>query len=168
MRSIVIAEDELLLRQALIKQIKTHCDYDVVHESPNGEDALKWLRSHPADILLTDIRMPKMDGIQLLASLKEEQLPVKTIIISGYDDFQYVQQVLRLGAADYLLKPVSCENLHQVLETVSSAIVRQEIDENLQKTALLLELKQSGRYYPSVSVPKLLDPFPTGGITACC
>jgi len=109
---LVLVEDEKWVRTALRKVVeKADFPVRVVHEASNGMDALDWLRLHEADLVLTDILMPVMDGLTLLEELQTNHSAVDTVIISGHDDFKYVQQALRRGAFDYMLKPVEQEEL---------------------------------------------------------
>lgn len=83
----------------------------VLHEASNGIEAWDWLAAHEADLVLTDIRMPVMDGLTLLQEMKRSRHPADVMIVSGHDDFAYAQQALRLGARDYLLKPVETDEV---------------------------------------------------------
>lgn len=89
-----------------------------VETAENGHKALEWIRSNRCDLLITDIRMPVMDGIRLLRALREENHKVKCILLSGYAEFEYARQGIRLGALDYLLKPVQQEQLVETVENV--------------------------------------------------
>ncbi|MDP4098841.1 response regulator [Paenibacillus sp. P96] len=104
---ILLVEDEKWVRTALRKVIeKINLPFAVVHESSNGMEAWKWLEHSHADIVVTDIRMPVMDGLTLLKQIREKLKQTDTIIVSGHDEFAYAQQAVRLGAFDYFLKPV--------------------------------------------------------------
>ena len=81
----------------------------------DGEEGLRLIREHRRDIVLTDIRMPNMDGIELLAALKKERMPCKVIFFSGYTDFEYARQAVRLGAFDYLTKPHSVDDIKDIV-----------------------------------------------------
>jgi len=110
--SILLVEDEKWVRTAIRKVIeKIGPFFSVVHEAPNGIEALDWLEANEADLILTDIRMPVMDGLALLEAVRERGVRAEVILISGHDDFAYAQQALRLGALDYVLKPVEKEDL---------------------------------------------------------
>lgn len=78
--------------------------YRLIGEASDGEQALEICRRSAPDILITDMKMPRMDGIALLRVLQKEKIQMYVIILSGYDDFQLVREAMRLGAADYLLK----------------------------------------------------------------
>lgn len=118
MKSILLVDDERWVRIALKKTIeKTRLPFQVVHEAANGQEAMQWLNEHHADLVMTDIRMPMMDGISMMRELLESRgkLP-GIIVVSGYDDFLYAQHAMRLGAFDYLLKSVEVEDMQLCLE----------------------------------------------------
>lgn len=100
----------------------------------NGLQALNMLREREYDLLITDIRMPLMTGIELLETLREEKNEVAAILLTGFAEFEYAQQGLRLGAVDYLLKPVQQSELIQTAEKgLSMARLAKERRERLMK-----------------------------------
>lgn len=118
MNTILIAEDEKFIRLGLKTMIqRSPVPVGEILEARDGEEALALLRTHPADLVITDIRMPKMDGIQLVSQLNTMGgEPPMVLVISGYDDFSYAVEMLRNGVQDYLLKPVERERLYETLE----------------------------------------------------
>lgn len=98
----------------------------VVDTAENGRKALDMIRSRNVDLLITDIRMPVMDGLRLLTELRGENRRIKTILLSGYAEFEYARQGLRLGAIDYLLKPVQQEQLIRTVEKALESDMREE------------------------------------------
>ncbi len=109
---VLLVEDEKWVRTALRKVLEqSNLPLEVLHEASNGMEAWDWLASHEADLVLTDIRMPVMDGLALLQEMKQSRHPADVMIVSGHDDFAYAQQALRLGARDYLLKPVETDEV---------------------------------------------------------
>ncbi|MCI3921113.1 response regulator [Paenibacillus sp. TRM 82003] len=116
MYDILLVDDERWVRTALRKVIeKVQLPFRVAHEATNGVEAVDWMASNRADIVLTDIRMPVMDGLALLSELKRKGAAADVIIVSGHDDFSYAQQALRGGAYDYILKPVETDDLAKCL-----------------------------------------------------
>lgn len=103
----------------------------------NGKDALDMIREMKPDIILTDIRMPGLDGIRLLEEIQKLQMTSLVIIISGYDDFSYAQSAVRLGAFEYILKPVEAENLQNVLLKA-----KEEIEKNRKNSEYITKLKR--------------------------
>ncbi len=116
MLDLVIVEDEEIIRRGLICTIDwLKLGAKVVGEAGNGQEALEVIREKKPDVVLTDIKMPIMDGIALTEALRAEGNPAKLIYLTSYADFSYAQQALRLEVSDYLLKPVNEEDLGKAL-----------------------------------------------------
>lgn len=115
MYRVVIVEDEKVIRKGIIYVIDwAALDCLVVGEAENGQQGLDMIqRLHP-DIVITDVRMPLMDGLEMVRKGQEKQ-SFETILLSAYDDFDYVQQALHLEACEYLLKPVDNEKLTKAI-----------------------------------------------------
>lgn len=112
MYSILIVEDETWVRMALRKTIeRTGLPFKVVEELTNGVEAVDWLNDNKVDMVLTDIRMPVMDGLALIEEIQRRKFMTRVVIVSGHDDFTYAQQAIRLGVFDYMLKPVETESM---------------------------------------------------------
>lgn len=116
MYRILIAEDTSLIRRGIISMIHWE-DHNCVlaGEASNGKEAIKMLDALTPDILLLDVKMPQLDGMKVLDYIRELQLPVKVIMISGYSNFEYVKHALRSNTVDYILKPIHEEELNQAL-----------------------------------------------------
>jgi len=116
MYQIVVAEDEHWLRSELTEMIEQMGnDFVVVGEAVDGEDAWSMLNELWPSILITDIRMPRKDGLALISDVYSAGLPIVPLIISGYDEFAYARQAIRYGVSEYLLKPVMQEELKEAL-----------------------------------------------------
>lgn len=121
--NIMLVEDEVLLRQSLARHIDTlDAGYKVVCQVSDGLAALELLKTKDIHLIITDIRMPVMDGLVLAKNVHERYPHILTIVLSGYADFDYAQEALRQGVFDYLLKPVSRENLEGTLGKASLAL----------------------------------------------
>lgn len=121
--NIMLVEDEVLLRQSLARHIDAlEMGYKVVCQVPDGQAALDVLASSDIHLIITDIRMPVMDGLVLARAVHDRYPHILTIVLSGYADFEYAQEALRQGVFDYLLKPVSRENLESALGKASLAL----------------------------------------------
>jgi two-component system response regulator YesN len=117
MYEVLIAEDEAWVRSAIVEMVgKLGPLFNVIGEVGNGEEAWEFIRENWPAILITDIKMPRKDGLWLVEQVYEHHLPMVTIIISGYDEFQFAKQAIRFGVSEYLLKPVNKEELSNVLE----------------------------------------------------
>ena len=124
---IVIVEDEKITRQWVKKQIeKLRPGYYTVETFANGRQALDYMESCGADVLFTDVRMPVMDGLELLGELQRRENRAYKVILSAYDEFQYAQQALRLGANEFTLKPeITKEELGRILDAAENWLRRQ-------------------------------------------
>jgi two-component system, response regulator YesN len=116
---VLVVDDEPLVRIG-IKSCLEWCKYgmEVIGEASDGVEALHMIKVLQPDVVLLDIKMPNMDGIELLNSLKNEGIECKVIILSGFDDLYHVKEAMKLGAIDYLHKP--CMNPKDILEALSN------------------------------------------------
>ncbi|WP_158606871.1 response regulator transcription factor [Paenibacillus ginsengarvi] len=140
MYEIVIAEDEHWLRSELAVMIERIGEgFTVVGEAVDGEDAWNMLMELWPSILITDIRMPRRDGLDVIRGIDEAGLPIVPIIVSGYDDFAYAQQAVRFGVSEYLLKPVKQEELQEALRRSLKRLgLLQEVNGCLRKVEFYL------------------------------
>lgn len=134
MFSILIVDDEAEIRDGLASLDWQSINYEIAGVGAHGLEALALMEERPADVILTDIRMPFMDGIQLLEAVKEKYPYVKVIILSGYDDFEYAKKALRLGATDYLLKPTIIEDLFGIFNGLYQKMISEKQIEYRQAT----------------------------------
>ena len=119
----MLVEDEELLRQSLARHIDVLDNgYKVVCQAMDGQEALDALKQEDIHLIITDIRMPVMDGLTLARNIHQQYPHILTVILSGYADFQYAQEALRQGVFDYLLKPVTRESLESTLGKASLAL----------------------------------------------
>lgn len=119
--TVVIAEDEELLLNNLIMKVHKFCpDFEVVGSAQTGTQAYELVEQLSPDVLITDIRMPVMDGITLLTKVSEHFPLIKFVITSGYSDFEYAKKAISLRVSDYLLKPIDPEELQSVLNKIKT------------------------------------------------
>ena len=108
MLKIFLAEDEVIVRETIKRMIPwEELGFELVGEAADGEMALPLLIRQKPDLLITDIKMPFMDGLTLAKLAKKELPELKIVILSGYDDFNYAKQAINIGVEDYLLKPIT-------------------------------------------------------------
>ncbi|MEC0184659.1 response regulator [Paenibacillus peoriae] len=116
MYSVMIVDDELFVRKGLIEMIDWESSgFKVIDESDNGEDALAIIQAKKPDLVVTDIRMPVLDGLELIEAVSKLQLETEFVIISGYNDFRYAQQAVRFNVQDYVLKPIDPDDIQKAL-----------------------------------------------------
>lgn len=119
MLKVFIADDDKIVRLGLKTIITENLKNEVceiVGEASNGFDALEFLKKYTVDLLITDIKMPVMDGVELIKEIVKEQLNVKVLVLSGYDEYQFVRETLKYGASDYILKPIENRVLIDIIE----------------------------------------------------
>lgn len=120
---VFVVEDSKPILRNIIRQLKEIDNrIRIVGTAYNGEEALDKLHSLHADILITDIKMPKMDGLELIKRIKEKNQLVKFLIISGYDEFEYARQAMKLQVNDYILKPVDYQELKKIIKNIIGQI----------------------------------------------
>ncbi len=123
MYRVFLVEDEIVVREGIRNSIQwAQTPYVLAGEAPDGEMALSIMKDIKPDILVTDIKMPFMDGLELSRIIKKIQPWVKIIIISGHDEFQYAKEAISIGVEEFLLKPVSASDMLASLDKVSRAI----------------------------------------------
>lgn len=131
MKKVVFVDDEHHIRQSIIRLVDWEkYDFECIGEASNGQEALSIIESQHPDVVITDIKMPIMDGLQLSEAIREFDPTIKIVILSGYDSFDYAQSAIRLNIHDYLLKPISREDLETTLEKISKAIDKERADAN--------------------------------------
>ena len=120
MLNLVIVEDEEIIRRGLVCTIDwLKMGVKVVGEAANGKEALEVIKATRPDVVLTDIRMPVMDGIAMTEALRAMDNPAKIIYLTSYADFSYAQRALQLEVCDYLLKPINEADLTKALDKIN-------------------------------------------------
>ena len=160
MFSVMLVDDYEIFR----KQLKRHkcwqlqSDYIITGEATNGLEALNALRENPVDILVTDIKMPKLDGLELLKYVRDEELCKCVILLSEYADFDYARMGIVHGAFDYIVKPVMDDSFFSVLTRAGNYIINSLVEEKpeneifYEKTAVINSiLNGSGNFEEAVS-----------------
>lgn len=123
MKTVLIVEDEKMIRQGIRTMIqRSGVPVEMIMECSNGEMALEILKSQEIDVMFTDIRMPKMNGIELVTNMQKLEHKPLTVAISGYADFSYAVEMMRLGVREYILKPIEREKLQEILQKLNEEI----------------------------------------------
>ena len=145
MERLLIVEDEVQIRRGLHAIVgRSGVDIREILECKNGEEALQLLRSVPVDVMFTDVRMPHMDGLELIRAV--EELPPghqpEIVVVSGYDDFNYAVEAMRHGAREYLLKPVERERVYEILSKLDKVVAEKKEKDYQQETISKLSHQQ--------------------------
>jgi two-component system, response regulator YesN len=138
MLKVLITDDEIQIRKGLRMKVDWEEEgFEIVEEASNGKEAIELLQNIDVDVVITDMRMPIMDGVELAKHCQQEFPHVKIIVLSGYSDFEYVRNSMKQGVKDYLLKPVAPEELVGALRKI-----RKEIEEEKRKQVELAQMSR--------------------------
>jgi two-component system response regulator YesN len=130
MYRVIFVEDEIVTREGIRDNVDwVGNGFEFVGEASDGEMALQLLRTEKPDVLITDIKMPFMDGLQLCKIVRERMPDVKVVILSGHDEFEYAQKAINLGVKEYLLKPVTVKDLHEVLQRLAQQLNQEKTEQ---------------------------------------
>lgn len=140
--NVVIADDEVSILNGLKNNVRwEEFGMDLVGMASNGQNALELLRQHEADLLITDVCMPGMDGLELISEAKKLRKGIHCVLISAYNEFDYVHRAIHLGIVNYLLKPLNMNELSETLEKVIDNFNREQLvqSEALRSTEVFRE-----------------------------
>ncbi|HEY9285943.1 MAG TPA: response regulator transcription factor [Pyrinomonadaceae bacterium] len=115
---IIVVDDQAVVRQGFVALINTVADMEVVAEGTNGAEAVELYRRHRPDVLLTDLRMPVMGGVEAIAAIKREWPQARVIVLTAFDGDEDIYRSLQAGAQGYLLKDMFFEELESAIRTV--------------------------------------------------
>lgn len=156
-----LVEDEVVVREGMRNNILwEQYGFAYAGDAPDGELAVPLIRQIQPDLLITDIRMPFMDGLALIELVRKELPRTKIIIISGYDDFSYAQQAIRLGVEQYLLKPIVKE---KIAETLIS--LQKKMESEQRQREYLARFQREAQEYETFSRRRFFEQIVTGGLS---
>ena len=122
---ILIADDEALVRQSIVLFLKDlGVDQEDILEADNGLSMVEKLDQRHFDLAIVDIRMPSMNGLEAIRSARKTSPDTDFYVLSGFDDFKYAQEAIRLGVKDYLLKPLTRRAMELILDSTISSLER--------------------------------------------
>ncbi len=155
MLKIFLAEDEVIIRETIKRMIPwEELGFELVGEAADGEMALPLLIRQKPDLLITDIKMPFMDGLTLAKLAKKELPELKIVILSGYDDFNYAKQAISIGVEDYLLKPITknalIERLSEIRSRYEHEKTQKEYYEKFQREMQAYEKNSSRDFFEAL------------------
>lgn len=125
---ILIVDDETIERKGLTMLLKREKIDAQIREAGNGKQALEKLEEKPADLMLTDIKMPFMDGLELTEICAEKYPDMKMVIFSGYGEFEYARKAMKNGVTNYILKPVDPAEFHKTIEAVTKQMYEEQLE----------------------------------------
>jgi len=158
---VFFVEDEIITREGIRDNVDWQASgFEFCGEATDGEMALPMLRTIQPDVLITDIKMPFMDGLQLSKIMRERMPWVKIIILSGHDEFEYAQQAIKLGVTDYLLKPITVQNLQCALQKLTV-----QLDHEKEDQAHLKKLQEQADENRTTLREKLLFKLVVGAVS---
>lgn len=116
MYKLLLVDDEVLVREAIAENIYwNELGYELLSVCENGKEAIEYIKKNKVDVVITDICMPFIDGIDLSKYIYENHLPINVIIFSGYNEFEYAKKAIKYGVSEYLSKPVTAYELSEIL-----------------------------------------------------
>lgn len=167
MIKVFLVEDEAIIRRGIKNKIPWEAEgFEFAGEASDGELAYPMIKKIRPDIVITDIKMPFMDGLELAAIVKKELPDTKIIILSGYNEFDYAKRAISIGVTDYQLKPISSEKLLETIRRVGKTIreeqeQKQLLEEYKKENQENLELDKARLFYAladnSLSAAEILD-----------
>ena len=133
MIKVLVVEDEYIIRKGMINTIDwLSMDCKIIGEGINGKEGLKLIEEFSPDLVITDIRMPVMDGLEMLKTAEEAGLKFEKIILTSYGEFKYAQEGIKLGVADYILKPIDEDLLEKAVKKVKEKIEKENTLRNVE------------------------------------
>lgn len=134
MLKVFLVEDEVVMRNGIKNNIPWEKEgFEFVGEASDGELAYPLIKKEKPDILITDIKMPFMDGLELSRIVKKEMPQIKILILSGYNEFDYAKQAINIGVTQYLLKPISSAKLLEAVKEVGALIEKEREYERMME-----------------------------------
>lgn len=129
----MIVEDERMIRRGIIQGINwNELGFEVTAEAKNGVEALELLKTQVVDVVMTDIKMPVMDGIELSKKIREQEYSAEIVILSGFSEFEYAREAISFQAFDYLLKPTKKQKLIEIFKKLK-LVLDEKVEEQTQK-----------------------------------
>lgn len=136
---IMLVDDEEEVRTSIIRKIDWQdAGFEVIGDAENGKEALEKIEQNEPDVVLTDIRMPYMDGLEMAEKIRQRYPSVKIVIFSGFDEFEYAKKAIKLNVIEYILKPVNVEELTAILKKI-----KKNLDEEIEQKRNVTLLRES-------------------------
>ena len=120
--TIVIVEDEIKIRNGLNRLLSSYENINIVGKAKNGAEGLSLIDQLRPDLVFTDIKMPEMDGLEMLENLRAKDIHCHCVLLTGYAEFDFAKRAISCGADDYLLKPITVEAIENVITSIDSKL----------------------------------------------
>ncbi|MBK5201597.1 MAG: response regulator [Spirochaetaceae bacterium] len=162
MNKIVIVEDEYRTRIGLKNLIvKLNSNFEIIGDAEDGKEGINIVKNLNPDIVFTDIKMPKIDGLKMIEDIQQMGLSPKFVLLTGFADFEYARKALRLGVTDYILKPVSIKKMKILLEKLSKNNKIEEFEGELEYSKIVTNMIQTihSCYGQNLSLTKFSDKY---------
>lgn len=144
---IIIVEDEFHIRMGLSKLISSMGEpYELIGEAEDGYEGMVMIKKYNPDVVITDIKMPKLNGLEMISNIRDCNMDISFVILSGYAEFSYAQKGISLGVEEYLLKPITVAKFKETMERVHKKLLKKRYLQKNEETADI-----DGRYSPFVS-----------------
>lgn len=145
MYQVLLVDDEQLTLDYLTLSIpQQDSDWVIANTCSDALSALEWLEGHSVDLIITDIKMPEMSGLELCQAVTAKNPKQSIVILSGYDEFEFARQAIKYGVRDYLLKPISLANLKKTLDAAKEALSAQKAEEYVYSR--LMQMSEEGKF----------------------
>ena len=160
MYKVLLVDDEYMITEGLKRLIPfDKWDMEVVATANHADDALDYIREHPVDIVISDVNMPDKTGLEMIGEMKELLPNAYYILLSGYQEFDYVKKAMNLNVVDYLVKPVDKLELERLLEKIASQLGEQShepeiLNQQLDEEAFKAHLSQKENWWIGLSKEK--------------
>ena len=155
---VIVADDEKLIAKNIARRIEESSEaFRVIARAGSGTEALEQARELLPDVVFSDIKMPEMDGVELIAALRKEHPSMLCVIVSGYSDFEYMKAAIQKSAVDYLLKPVNPEELKHLLQRLEATLLAREQQVVPRREADAAALAENVRVYLQENYDKPVD-----------
>lgn len=159
---VFLVEDEIVTREGIRDNVDwKSVGFDFCGEAQDGEVALQLIEKTQPDVLITDIKMPFMDGLQLCKIVRTQMPWIKIIVLSGHDEFEFAQSAVKLGVSEYLLKPISSTELKAALRNIAAIL-----DQKREERANLKELQSQVKDVLALKKERLLLELVVGGMSS--
>ena len=119
---IIVVEDEPKSREGILNILARDTEYEVAAVCGNGKEGLEAVKEHRPDLVISDIKMPVMGGLEMLEGILKEGIEVQAVLLTGYSEFEYARRALKLQVVEYVLKPLEVEGFLEVLRKVEGNI----------------------------------------------